>query len=100
MAILGRFLDCLGCLDTVYPRYLKVHEHDVEVTRGGAADGGAANGTGTALVRLDIYPDGGVSRLRLVGVVPPERREQIARRWLSLLPADVASGVDQGEFFD
>ena len=54
----------------------------------------------TGLVRLDIYPDGGISRLRLVGVVPPERREQIARRWLGLLPADVAAGVDQGEFFD
>ena len=52
------------------------------------------------LVRLDIYPDGGISRLRLVGVVPPDRREQIARRWLGLLPADVAAGVDQGEFFD
>ena len=51
-------------------------------------------------MRLDIYPDGGISRLRLVGVVPPEHREQIARRWLSLLPADVAAGVDQGEFFD
>jgi allantoicase len=57
-------------------------------------------GDPTGLVRLDIYPDGGISRLRLVGVVPPERREQIARRWLSLLPADVAAGVDQGEFFD
>jgi allantoicase len=54
----------------------------------------------TGLVRLDIYPDGGISRLRLVGVVPPERREQIARRWLGLLPPDVAAGVDQGEFFD
>jgi allantoicase len=57
-------------------------------------------GDPTGLARLDIYPDGGISRLRLVGVVPPERREQIARRWLSLLPADVAAGVDQGEFFD
>ena len=52
------------------------------------------------LVRLDIYPDGGISRLRLIGVVPPERREQIARRWLGLLPPDVAAGVDRGEFFD
>jgi allantoicase len=85
-------------------------EHWFRIGAGGAANGGAANGgaanlgavndTGTALVRLDIYPDGGISRLRLVGVVPPERREQIARRWLSLLPADVAAGVDQGEFFD
>jgi allantoicase len=54
----------------------------------------------TALVRLDIYPDGGISRLRLIGVVPPGHREQIARRWLGLLPADVAAAVDQSEFFD
>ncbi len=53
----------------------------------------------TALVRLDIYPDGGISRLRLIGVVPPDRREPIARRWLGLLPPDVAATVDQGEFF-
>jgi allantoicase len=54
----------------------------------------------TAVVRLDIYPDGGISRLRLEGVVPPDRREQIARRWLDLLPGDVAATVDSGEFFD
>jgi allantoicase len=51
-------------------------------------------------VRLDIYPDGGISRLRLIGVVPPGHREQIARRWLGLLPGDVAAAVDQSEFFD
>ena len=52
------------------------------------------------LVRLDIYPDGGISRLRLVGVVPPERHEPIARRWLDLLPPSLAAGADQSEFFD
>ncbi len=51
-------------------------------------------------VRLDIYPDGGISRLRLIGVVPPDLREQIARRWLGLLPGDVAAAVNPGEFFD
>jgi allantoicase len=56
--------------------------------------------TVTAVVRLDIYPDGGISRLRLEGVVPPDRREQIARRWLDLLPGDVAAALDSGEFFD
>ncbi len=65
---------------------------------------GPADPTGptspTALVRLDIYPDGGISRLRLIGVVPPGHREQIARRWLGLLPGDVAAAVDQSEFFD
>jgi allantoicase len=52
------------------------------------------------LVRLDIYPDGGISRLRLIGVVPPGHRERIARRWLGLLPGNVATAVDQSEFFD
>ena len=61
---------------------------------------GVTGGTATGLVRLDIYPDGGISRLRLVGEVPPEHREGIARRWLGLLPADVAAAVDRTEFFD
>jgi len=64
----------------------------------GDAPAGRASPTGR--VRLDIYPDGGISRLRLIGVVPPDRREEIARRWLGLLPPDVAATVDQGEFFD
>ena len=50
-------------------------------------------------VRLDIYPDGGISRLRLVGEVPPARRDAIAQRWLSLLPPEVAATVDRTEFF-
>jgi allantoicase len=52
------------------------------------------------LVRLDIYPDGGISRLRLVGEVPAALREPVAQRWLSLLPLEVAATVDQAEFFD
>ena len=82
-----------------------------ETAGGGTAAGGTAGrdtgagkavtgGTATRLVRLDIYPDGGISRLRLVGEVPPEHREEIARRWLGLLPADVAATVDRAEFFD
>ena len=68
----------------------------------GAASTGAAGpgDTVTGVVRLDIYPDGGISRLRLEGVVPPDHREQIARRWLDLLPGDAAAAVDSGEFFD
>ena len=50
-------------------------------------------------VRLDIYPDGGISRLRVVGDVPPALREPVAQRWLSLLPPEVAATVDQTEFF-
>src|ERR1035438_4526909 len=46
------------------------------------------------LVRVDIYPDGGISRLRRAGVVPPERREPIARRWLDLLPPSLAVAAD------
>jgi allantoicase len=49
-------------------------------------------------VRLDIYPDGGLSRLRLHGSVPDEARPSIAQRWLSLLPAD--QHVATAEFFD
>jgi len=52
------------------------------------------------LVRLDIYPDGGISRLRLAGVVPPAEQEPVARRWLDLLPPSVAAAVDRSAFFD
>jgi allantoicase len=51
------------------------------------------------LVRLDIYPDGGISRLRLMGAVPPALHASIGRRWLELLPPSLAATVDQGEFF-
>ncbi|HEY2206844.1 MAG TPA: allantoicase [Pseudonocardia sp.] len=50
-------------------------------------------------VRLDIYPDGGLSRLRVLGEVPEHARADLARRWLGLLPEDVAAGVDRAEFF-
>ena len=56
-------------------------------------------GPAVRLARLDIYPDGGVSRLRLAGTVAPERHEPISRRWLGLLPPAVAATVDEGEFF-
>ncbi len=51
-----------------------------------------------ANVRLDIYPDGGLSRLRLNGFVAPEARDAVAQRWLALLPAGLAVASD--EFFD
>jgi allantoicase len=75
------------------------------VSSGGVSSGGVSGGAGggdaaTGLVRLDIYPDGGISRLRLIGMVPADLREQIARRWLDLLPGDVAAAVDWSEFFD
>jgi allantoicase len=33
------------------------------------------------LVRLDVFPDGGVARLRLYGSLTPEGLEQVRRRW-------------------
>jgi allantoicase len=50
-------------------------------------------------VRLDIYPGGGISRLRLHGEVAAGARDGVARRWLSLLPADQAARADPAEFF-
>ena len=70
------------------------------VTRDSGTGEAVTGDAATRLVRLDIYPDGGISRLRLVGEVPPDHREEITRRWLGLLPADVAAGVDRAEFFD
>ena len=80
-------------------------EHRFRIRASDAPDsrvgsGAAGSGVPARLVRLDIYPDGGISRLRLVGEVPPDHREQIAHRWLGLLPGDVAAAVDQDEFFD
>ena len=33
------------------------------------------------LVRLDVFPDGGVARLRLYGSLTPEGMERVRRRW-------------------
>jgi len=41
-------------------------------------------------VRLDIYPDGGLARLRLYGDLAPDARAAVARRWWDLLPATAA----------
>ncbi len=51
-------------------------------------------------VRLDVYPDGGISRLRVLGELGPAARDELVRRWLALLPAQVAAGVAAGELFD
>ncbi|WP_375477746.1 allantoicase [uncultured Jatrophihabitans sp.] len=50
-------------------------------------------------VRLDVYPDGGISRLRLLGDVAADAREKVARRWTELLPDDQLAAVDAGEFY-
>ncbi|MCU1657326.1 MAG: allantoicase [Pseudonocardiales bacterium] len=51
------------------------------------------------LARLDVYPDGGISRLRLNGEIPAELHEPITRRWLDLLPASQAAALAREEFF-
>jgi allantoicase len=52
------------------------------------------------LVRLDIYPDGGISRLRLHGAVAANAHETITRRWLDLLPPEQAAAIAHDPFFD
>ncbi len=51
-------------------------------------------------VRLDVYPDGGIARLRVFGELTTEARAELGRRWLALLPDEVAAGVDADELFD
>jgi allantoicase len=57
-------------------------------------------GAAVSRVRLDIYPDGGISRLRLHGEVAPAARAGVIQRWLGLLPPDQADRTDPAEFFD
>jgi allantoicase len=58
-----------------------------------------ARAPAASLVRLDVYPDGGISRLRLLGTVDASVRADAIARWTALLPAAVASAVDPAEFF-
>jgi allantoicase len=57
-------------------------------------DGGAE----ATHVRLDVFPDGGMARVRLVGQLAPAAREELALRWLNLLPEGHARQVltDEG----
>src|SRR5690606_37275783 len=48
-------------------------------------------------VRLDVYPDGGLARLRVHGELAPGAREELVLRWLNLLPGGHARAVLQGE---
>ncbi len=50
-------------------------------------------------VRLDIYPDGGISRLRVHGAVSESARAGIGSRWLELLGAPQAATLSADEFF-
>ena len=40
--------------------------------------------------RLDVYPDGGLSRVRLYGELTPAGREELGLRWLNTLPEPAA----------
>jgi allantoicase len=40
----------------------------------------------TTHVRLDVYPDGGMARVRLHGELSEQGRQQLGLRWLNLLP--------------
>jgi allantoicase len=44
-------------------------------------------------VRLDVFPDGGMARLRLTGVLARAGREQAVLRWFNLMPAAQAREV-------
>ena len=59
----------------------------------------AVDAPAVRLARLDIFPDGGISRLRINGTVPAELHGQIGRRWSDLLPADQSAAVDPAAFF-
>jgi allantoicase len=53
-----------------------------------------------ATVRLDAYPDGGLSRVRLIGHLTPQARRTAGHRWFNSLPAPqaiqylTAAGID------
>ena len=50
------------------------------------------NGPGVTQVRLDVYPDGGMARLRLWGRPTAEGRKRLGRTWFdALLPAQAVS---------
>jgi allantoicase len=51
-------------------------------------------------LRLDVYPDGGMARLRLFGELAPTGREHIALRWFQLLSTAQASAVARSAGLD
>ena len=44
-------------------------------------------------VRMDVFPDGGLARVRLHGTVPAAEREQLGLRWFNALPEAHARAV-------
>lgn len=51
-------------------------------------------------VRLDIFPDGGMARLRLWGRLGPVGADRLTRRWLDVLPSAEAAQVLGGRSVD
>lgn len=47
--------------------------------------------------RLDVYPDGGMARLRLYGSLTVDGRTDLALRWLNTMPASQARAVLHSE---
>jgi allantoicase len=45
-----------------------------------------------AAVRVDAFPDGGLSRVRVIGRIDPAARRRAGHRWFNALPTDQAIG--------
>jgi allantoicase len=52
-----------------------------------------AGSPAVAAARLDVYPDGGMARLRLWGEADPAAHQAAAARWLDALPPAQAATV-------
>ena len=50
----------------------------------------ASDGEPVTAIRLDAFPDGGISRLRVIGCISPDARRRAGYRWLNSLPAGQA----------
>lgn len=61
----------------------------------------ARPGTPVGAVRVDAFPDGGISRIRLLGAPEPSARYQAGLRWFNALPSGqalnrlIADGLDE-----
>lgn len=51
------------------------------------------SGPAVTHVRMDVYPDGGMARLRLHGTLTPAGRQALTLRWLNALPETQAAAL-------
>ena len=58
---------------------------------------GRQPGPGGAGCRLDVFPDGGLARLRVHGELTPESLAALRRRWQDALPQAQAAGTADGD---